>query len=128
MAKTPEQKWKETIIGYRKKCQKILNVSKNIRYVGVINEYGRTLTGMIRPGVKPLLKSDQVRNEFFIISTVMVLRKILDSSLGELDFIILKHQKVSIIACQKNKVTFYISVLEKEKEMDTLIPDIKKLI
>ncbi len=128
MAKTPEQKWKETIIGYRKKCQKILDVSKNIRYVGVINEYGRTLTGKIRPGVKPLLKSDQVRNEFFIISTLMALRKILDSSLGKLDFIILKHQKVSIIACQKNKVTFYISVLEKEKELDTLIPDIKKLI
>jgi hypothetical protein len=128
MAKTPEQKWKETIIGYRKKCQKILNVSKNIRYVGVINEYGRTLTGIIRPGVKPLLKSDQVRNEFFIISTLMVLRKILDSSLGKLDFIIIKHQKVSIVACQKNKVTFYISVLEKEKEMDTLVLDIKKLI
>jgi len=128
MAKTPEQKWKETIIGYRKKCQKILDVSKNVRYVGVINEYGRTLTGMIRPGVKPLLKSDQARNEFFIISTLMVLRKILDSSLGKLDFIIIKHQKVSIIACQKNKVTFYISVLEKEKEMDTLVLDIKKLI
>ena len=128
MAKTPEQKWKETIIGYRKKCQKILDVSKNIRYVGVINEYGRTLTGIIKPGMKPLLKSDQVRNEFFIISTLMALRKILDSSLGKLDFIILKHQKVSIIACQKNKVTFYISVLEKEKELDTLIPDIKKLI
>jgi len=128
MAKTPEQKWKETIIGYRKKCQKILDVSKNIRYVGVINEYGRTLTGIIRPGVKPLLKSDQVRNEFFIISTLMVLRKILDSSLGKLDVIIIKHQKVSIVACQKNKVTFYISVLEKEKEMDTLVLDIKKLI
>jgi len=128
MAKTPEQRWKETIIGYRKKCQKILNVSKNIRYVGVINEYGRTLTGIIRPGIKPLLKSEQVRNEFFIISTLMALRKILDSSLGKLDFIILKHQKVSIIACQKNKVTFYISVLEKEKEMDTLVLDIKKLI
>ena len=128
MAKTPEQKWKETIIGYRKKCQKILDVSKNIRYVGVINEYGRTLTGIIRPGVKPLLKSDQVRNEFFIISTLMVLRKILDSSLGKLDVIIIKHQKVSIVACQKNKVTYYISVLEKEKEIDTLVLDIKKLI
>jgi len=128
MTKTPEQKWNETIIEYRKKCQKILNVSKNIRYVGVINEYGRTLTGIIRPGLKPLLKSDQARNEFFIISTLMTLRKILDSSLGKLDYIVLKHQKISIVACQKNKVTFYISVLEKEKEVDALIPDIKKLI
>ncbi len=126
MAKTSEQKWKESIIGYRKKCQKILNVSKNIRYVGVINEYGRTLTGIIRPGVKPLLKSEQARNEFFIISTLMGLRKILDSSLGKLDYVILKHQKVSIVACQKNKITFYITALEKE--LDALIPDIKKLI
>ena len=126
MAKTSEQKWKEAIIGYRKKCQKILNVSKNIRYVGVINEYGRTLTGMIRPGIKPLLKSEQARNEFFIISTLMALRKILDSSLGKLDYVILKHQKVSIVACQKDKITFYITALEKE--LDTLIPDIKKLI
>ena len=126
MAKTPEQKWKEIIIQYRKKCQKILNISENIRYVGVINEYGRTLTGIIRPGIIPFLKSDQVRNEFFIISTLMTLRKTLDSSLGKLDYIILKHQKVSIVACQKNKVTFYISVLDKE--LDTLIPDIKKLI
>ncbi len=126
MAKTSEQKWKETIIGYRKKCQKILNVSKNIRYVGVINEYGRTLTGIIRPGVKPLLKSEQARNEFFVISTLMALRKILDSSLGKLDYVILKHQKVSIVACQKDKITFYITALEKE--LDTLIPDIKKLI
>ncbi len=126
MVKTSEQKWKEAIIGYRKKCQKILNVSKNIRYVGVINEYGRTLTGIIRPGVKPLLKSEQARNEFFIISTLMALRKILDSSLGKLDYVILKHQKVSIVACQKDKITFYITALEKE--LDTLIPDIKKLI
>ncbi len=126
MVKTSEQKWKEAIIGYRKKCQKILGVSKNVRYVGVINEYGRTLTGIIRPGVKPLLKSEQARNEFFIISTLMALRKILDSSLGKLDYVILKHQKVSIVACQKNKITFYITTLEKE--LDTLIPDIKKLI
>ena len=51
MAKTPEQKWKENIIQYRKKCQRILKISKSIRYVGVINQYGRTLTGIIRPGL-----------------------------------------------------------------------------
>ncbi len=128
MAKTPEQKWKETIIQYRKKCQKILNISENIRYVGVINEYGRTLTGIIRPGIIPLLKSDQVRNEFFIISTLMALRNTLDSSLGKLDYMILNHQKASIVIYQKNKITFYISVLKKEKELNKLIPDIKKLI
>jgi len=61
MRKTPHQKWNDSIIKFRKKCQQIMKVSKNIRYVGVINEYGRTLSGIIRPGVKPLLKSEQVK-------------------------------------------------------------------
>ena len=75
MSKTPNQKWKSAIIQHRKKCQKILDLSKSFRYVGVINEYGRTLTGMVRPGVIPLWTSEQVKNEFFIISTLMTLRK-----------------------------------------------------
>ncbi|MGI0041537.1 MAG: hypothetical protein ACRD94_06190, partial [Nitrosopumilaceae archaeon] len=61
MAKTPIQKWKSNIEVYRKKCQKILLISKDIRYVGLINEYGRTMTGMVKKGTSPLLKSDQVR-------------------------------------------------------------------
>ena len=75
MRKTPADKWKETISKYKLQCQKIMRVSKSIRYTGVINEFGRTLTGIIKPGVKPLLKSEQVKNEFFIISTLMTLRK-----------------------------------------------------
>ena len=59
MAKTPDEMWKSKIIQYRKKCQSILELSSNIRYVGVVNAYGRTLTGLVRPNVKPLLKSEQ---------------------------------------------------------------------
>ena len=67
LVKTPQQKWKDAIVSYRKKCQKILGLSKSIRYAGIINEYGRTLTGMVRPKVIPLWSSEQVKNEFFII-------------------------------------------------------------
>ena len=63
MADTPQQKWKSLIIAYRKKCQKILGVSKSVRYTGVINEYGRTLTGIIKPGIMPLWNSEQIKNE-----------------------------------------------------------------
>jgi len=128
MRKTPAQKWKETISKYKLQCQKIMGVSKNIRYTGAINEYGRTLTGIIRPGVKPLLKSEQVKNEFFIISTLMTLRKGPSSAIGQLDYVVLKHHKVTILAYQKDKVTFYVSINAKEKALDTIIPKIKKLI
>jgi len=128
MRKTPAQKWNETISKYKLQCQKIMGISKNIRYTGVINEYGRTLTGIIRPGVKPLLKSEQVKNEFFIISTLMTLRRSPSSAIGELDYVVLKHRSVIILAYQKNKVTFYISINAREKNLDKIIPKIKKII
>ena len=128
MVKTPEQKWKESIINYKKKCQKVLNVSNSIRYAGVINEYGRTLTGIIRHGEKPLLKSDQAKSEFFIISTLETLRKKSSSPLGKLDYLLLKHQKVSVLVFQKNNITFYVSIDSNEKNLSDIITIIKKII
>lgn len=128
MVKTPAEKWKEQIAKLRSNCQKIMKCSNNIRYVGVINEYGRTLTGLIRPGVQPLLKSEQVKNEFFIISTLITLRNATTKSIGQLDHLILKHKKVFIVAFQKNKLTYYVSVDSKEKNLSRIISNIMKII
>lgn len=128
MAKTPSEIWKDKIIQYRKKCQRIIELSKSIRYVGIVNSYGRTLTGIIRPNVKPLLKSEQVKNEFFIISTLMTLRKDTVSAVGKLDYVLLQHQKVSIVIFQKDEMTYYISIDRSAKNIDKIINTIKKTI
>ena len=128
MADTPQQKWKSLIIAYRKKCQKILGVSKSVRYTGVINEYGRTLTGIVKPGIMPLWTSEQIKNEFFIISTLMTLRKNSVQKVGALDFLLLSHQKVTILVFQRKNITYYISVDAKSKELEKLISKIKKII
>ena len=128
MVKTPADKWNDTVIKYRKQCQNILKLSNSIRYAGVINAYGRTLTGMVKPNLKPLLKSEQVKNEFFIISTLMSLRKETVSTVGKLEHVILQHQKVTIIILQKNDVTFYVSIDRKEKNLAKIISSIKKVI
>ncbi len=128
MADTPQQKWKSLIIAYRKKCQKILGISKSVRYTGVINEYGRTLTGIIKPGIMPLWTAEQVKNEFFIISTLMTLRKNSIQKVGALDFLLLSHQKVTILVFQRKNITYYISVDAKSTELEKLISKIKKII
>ncbi len=128
MVQTPAEKWKDIIINYRKQCQKIIQASTSIRYVGVINAYGRTLTGIVRPNVKPLLKSEQIKNEFFILSTLMNLRKDSANAVGKLNYVLLDHQKVSIIIFQKNDMTFYVSIDGKEKDINSIISKIKKLI
>ena len=128
MVKTPAEKWKDAIVNYRKKCQKIIEASPSIRYAGIINAYGRTLTGIVRPDVKPLLKSEQVKNEFFILSTLMNLRKETSNSVGKLNYVLLDHQKVSIVIFQKNNLTYYVSLDGKEKNISSIISKIKKLI
>ena len=128
MIKNPSDEWKKTILKYKKQCQSVIQISNNIRYVGVINNYGRTLTGVIKPNLKPLLKSEEVKQEFFIISTLFSLRKNSTNSLGKLDYIVLKHSKVNVIVFQKKDITFYISINSKEKSLDKIISLIKKTI
>lgn len=126
MVKTPAEKWKDTIIKYRKQCQSILKISSSVRYAGVINLYGRTLTGIVNPKLKPLLKPDQIKNEFFILSTLMTLRKDSANSVGKLEHVILQHQKVTVIILQKKDITYYVSIERKAKNLGKIISSIKK--
>jgi hypothetical protein len=126
MAKTPADKWRNAIIKYKKQCQNILKLSNHIRYAGVINAYGKTLTGVVQPDLKPLLKSEEIKNEFFIVSTLISLRKANNSSIGKLDHIVFKHSKINIVVFHKKDITFYVSIDSKEKNLDKIISLIKK--
>lgn len=128
MVETPADKWKNTIIKYRKQCQKILLVSNDIRYAGIINAHGRTLTGMIQPKLKPLLPSEHFKNELFVISTLISLRKDVVASIGKLEHVVLQHQKITIVILQKNDITYYISINKKEKDLEGIVSLIKKTI
>ena len=128
MVKTPADKWKDTVVKYRKQCQKILEISNNIRYAGVVNAYGRTLTGMIKPNLKPLLQSEDFKNELFVISTLTSLRKDSVGTIGKLEHVVLQHQKITIVVLQKNNVTYYVSINRKEKGLEKIISKIKKTI
>ena len=130
MAKTPNQKWEEEIMVHRKKCQRILLVSSLIRYVGLINEYGRTLTGIIKQGTQPLLKPVQARDEFFLISTMLSMRSTNYSVIGDMDYAIFKHKKVTLLVFSRKEGIYYISV-DQDATFDSLskmISKIKKLI
>lgn len=130
MVKTPSEKWQEDISTYRKKCQNILLTSKSIRYVGLINEYGRTLTGIIKPGTKIFLKSEPARNEFFLISTLLSMRRSNDYAIGNLDFVMFKHNKVTLMAFQRKEGIYYVSINKgiTQDALSKIISKIKKLI
>ena len=114
MEKTSTQKWENSLLIYKKHCKQIIAISKSIRYVGIINEYGKTLTGTLKSGIKPLFSRNQVRDEFYAISTFMKLRNKTNHSIGSLNYIFLNHQKVS-------SIIFYPIGLSKELEGTKLL-------
>ncbi len=130
MNKTANQKWNEEIARYKKKCQSILDLSASIRYVGLINEYGRTLTGIMRPGTSILLKSDSARNEFFLVSTLFNMRNKIDVAIGQMDYAIFKHGKVTLIVVQSKDGVYYVSLNRNAapNAIGRIISKIKKII
>ena len=120
--------WAKIITIHRKKCEMILSFSKEIRYVGTFNEYGRTISGKIRPGIKPIFSSNAIREEFFAIASIMRLREKSANALGEIEFISINHKKINILLFYKNGITYYITVGSKSKPNLQLINKIKKTI
>lgn len=127
MSKTPEQKWKDSIVQYRKNCQKILGISKSIRYAGVINEFGRTLTGIIKPGLKPLLNPENAKNEFFIISNLITLRHSQAKAFGNLDSVTIRHKNATVVCVPNKNVVYYISINPNTKSLDEIIRKVKSI-
>ena len=130
MQKTPSQKWTEQITQYRKKCQNILELSKSIRYVGLVNEYGRTLTGVFRSGLATLLSNELARNEFFLVSTMLTMRSKASLALGNMDNIVIRHDKVTLVILQRKEGIYYISVNKTvtPDAVNEIITKIKKII
>ncbi len=130
MQETPNQKWKKQISQYKKKCQTIIQISKSIRYVGLINEYGRTLTGIVRPGLKTLLTNEPARNEFFLVSTLLSMRNKTSTALGKIDYVLFKHNKITVIVFQRNEGIYYISLNQNivSNSLLQIISKIKKVI
>jgi hypothetical protein len=128
--KTPNQRWSEEISKYKKKCQEILKISKSIRYVGLVNTYGRTLTGMIRPGTSILLKTESARNEFFLVSTLFSMRNKISSAIGNMDYAIFKHSMITLIVFQSKDGIYYISINKNvtPENIAKLIMKIKRVV
>ena len=120
--------WIDLIKIHRKKCEDILFCSRNIRYAGCFNEYGRTVAGKIRPGVIPLFSPNAVREEFFAIASTMRLRQKTSKGLGDLQYILITHKRIKILLFLKNNITYYITFNPKIIPNSTLISKIQKII
>jgi hypothetical protein len=113
----------EEIRKHKEICSKILTLSPKIRYVGMLNIYGKTIAGALKKGTKPLFRPEEARDEFFLAATRESLRKAFATSLGKNQFTLTVHDKVKIISFSSDTVSFYITV-----EKDTSYEEIVKIV
>ena len=109
----------------QEKCISILNISEKIRYVGIFNRFGRTVTGKLKNGIRPLLTPEQARDERYIESTRQQLRKALNTTIGKSIFTIEKNENVTFLLIPEEiqDLFYYITV-----EKDTTLAEINEII
>ncbi|WP_458720609.1 hypothetical protein [Candidatus Nitrosocosmicus sp. R] len=115
---------------YHDKCIAFLNISEKIRYVGIINRFGRTLSGKLRKNVKPLLSPEQARDEHFIESMRQQLRISFESSIGKTIFSITKNEFVTLLLVPSktsDDVIYYVTI-DKDVSLDEVNDIINKVI
>lgn len=115
---------------YHDKCVAFLNISEKIRYVGIINRFGRTLSGKLRKNVKPLLSPEKARDERFIESVRQQLRNSFESSIGKTVFSITKNEFVTLVLVPSktnDDVLYYVTV-DKDVSLDEANDIINKII
>ena len=105
-----------------------MGISKVIRYAAAINDYGRTLTGVVRPGVKPVWNAEQIKNEFFVVSTLVTLHKGPVKGAGDLEHVVLRHKKITVIVFPQKNISYYISIETKNNDIQKLIKKIMTII
>lgn len=114
-----------TKLSYQNKCMEILNISEKIRYIGILNKFGRTISGKLRKNTQPLLSPDQARDEHFIESVRQQLRNSFNISIGKTLFSITKNEFVTLILIpsENQDVLYYITI-----DKDATFTDLSNII
>lgn len=101
-------------------CRQFLELSPKIRYVGLMNNFGRTISGQLRKGVIPLFSPSEARDENFLEATRNQLRKKFEKAIGKTIFTITENEKVKIVTIPMTRGFFYIT-LEKDIENQEIL-------
>jgi len=82
---------------YDSKCKAVL-MEKGVRFAAIINHDSKIISGGFGPGIKPLEGDEQRLNKFIEFAVNVTLRGEYDASLGALNYIASRRDKVILIS------------------------------
>ncbi len=111
---------------YKEVCNNIISINGKIRYVGIINRFGKTIAGKMRDGLRPLFKPEEARDEFFLTAIRESMRNAFTDSLGRNHFTLTVHEKVKLVSFMHNEHIIYIST-DSNASYDEIVDIINKV-
>ena len=112
---------REASIKNKERCHDLLLTSQKVRYVGMINNFGRTIAGQLRAGLVPLLNVEHAINEHFIEATRNQLRKAFDPVLGSTLYTLTVNQKVITLTIPNKFGGYFYITLDNDIASQDLI-------
>lgn len=82
---------------YDEKCKK-LTLEKEIRFAGVLDEYGRLVAGGFKEGLVPLESDKKRLHGFMKFVSEISLRRGLDHELGSINYLAARRDKIVLIS------------------------------
>ena len=115
------------IYDYSKICDSILAVDPKIRFVGVINEQGRLVTGGMKENVEPLESEKDDELIFMELALRVKMRKEFDKQLGHVNFAMASRERALAISIPINGDILYV-VAESDADYGILPKKILEII
>jgi hypothetical protein len=101
-------------------CHRLCNEPK-IRFCGVVNSFGRLVTGGFREGIRPLDNEDQ-RQMMYIQSTLeLSMKEEFDDTLGNVNFITTYRDNIALITIPMQQNYLLLMSVERNAEIEQIV-------
>jgi len=91
-------------------AERISEISRYVRFVGIINSNGGLIAYIRRPDLKPLLNPKNTKNKFSHLATQRGMATQFNRQLGNVKFLWEEREKVQTISFSLDKNTVWISI------------------
>lgn len=82
---------------FEEKCELLLQQNE-IRFAGIINEEGQLISGGFKEGIRPLENDEDRLNTFMEFASRFSLRKEFDKTLGPINYLAARRDKIVLIS------------------------------
>ena len=84
-------------IFHESKCKKLI-LEKDIRFAGIIDEYGKLVAGGFKDGIEPLEGSENKLHDFMEFASRVTLRKEFDKTLGPINYLAARRDRLVLVS------------------------------